>query len=655
MEKPQADGKIIALLEELLDRFKLYPRGYAVARCPFHPDAHPSLFVDPQTGYFHCKACKETGGLAKLIAQVKKLSIPEAKELLKTLRIGIEKPRKEVEAEYFYTNEHGFVLYKVVRYKEANGGKSFSFFHYDVEREEWRPGKGDYPDVLYDLPSVIEAETVLITEGEKCAEALKKYGFTATTNPSGAGSWRPEFARWLEGKTIFLMPDNDPPGVGHMREVGFSLEGKAKAIYWVDLSALVEEKGDIADLLEKWEQEEAPEDEIRRRIEELLQKAEPFNPDKFSLLGELTLKPENLEHARAEFLIEGFIPRQALILITAKFGGGKSLSALALAKKLITNGERILYLDLDNPLPVVSSRLKKADLLSYLGERLFYISRSTCSLDYKAETWKALRRELKKQDHLVIIVDTLKNFSRGAELNADKDMGEVMAELMELRDAGHTVLVLHHLPKRVDGENPYKNSTTVADTVDVAFFLRKEGERLIFENFKDRIAVRGAVIFKINEHLDLEEALTPRQEEDKVIAEVVLKFLPPEGRKQKDLVVAVSDHLKFYHEGVPCGEKRIVEVLNKFQGRLWEVIRLERNAKVYKKLVELNEFRENPSLYMGAPHHQTEEGESFEPSPVREAGTRSNGDGKQKEIDLYDLLRKVRKDGGEVGSEDESS
>ena len=612
-------------LQDLLDGYKEYPKGYAVARCPFHDDTHPSLFVDPSTGRFNCKACGEVGGLLKLVAQVKRLKIEEAKELLKTLKIlGTGKGRK-VEAEYFYFREDGALAYKVIRYRLADGRKTFAFKHYDYEAEEWRNGKGDNPDVLYNLSEVLEAETVLVVEGEKCVESLRKYGFVATTNPSGAGSWKPEFSKWLEGKTIYLLPDNDEPGIAHMKDIASSLKGKTEALYWVDLSPHVEEKGDIADLIEKWEAQGFREEEIKERIEGLLKGAEPYSPDKFSLLRQLSLTAELLDDYKAEFLIEDFLPKGAMVLITAKFGGGKSLSALALAKRLTREGHKVLYLDLDNSLSVVKERLTQAELIDSLGEDLIYITRSVHTVHSKSDAWREIKKELKTREHMVIVVDTLKNFSKGAELNSDKEMNEVMSELMDVREAGHTVLILHHLPKKVDDDNPYKNNTTVVDAVDVAYRLYKNNNKLTFEMFKDRIPVKSQVSFEINECLDMKSSLPPKQEVELIIAETILKLLPPEGRKQRDLLSAVADYLKTHHKDVPHRKEKLRDILDKYSGKLWEVAKAEKNAKVYRRLVDPAQFSCFPTSYIYPENRKTQEPQGLDTSQPESAIGKLNG------------------------------
>lgn len=113
----------------------------------------------------------------------------------------------------------------------------------------------------------------------------------------------------------------------------------------------------------------------------------------------------------------------------------------------------------------------------------------------------------------------------------------------------------------MDNENPFKNNTTVVDAVDVAYRLHKSGSKLIFEAFKDRIPVKSQVSFEIDENLDLKTALPPKQEEERIIVETIFKRIPPEGRKQGDLVSVVCDYLKAYYD-FPAGRDRVLSILH---------------------------------------------------------------------------------------------
>ena len=105
------------------------------------------------------------------------------------------KPR--IVATYPYTDEHGELLYEVLRYEP----KGF--------RQRRPNGQGGWAwnlngarRVLYRLPALladIDADnTVWICEGEKDAEALRSAGAAATCNSGGAATeWLPEYSGLL--------------------------------------------------------------------------------------------------------------------------------------------------------------------------------------------------------------------------------------------------------------------------------------------------------------------------------------------------------------------------------------------------------------------------------------------------------------------------
>lgn len=87
------------------------------------------------------------------------------------------------------------------------------------EGEEWKKGGAQKPRPLYNLPGIHGAETIIVTEGEKCAEALAQLGLPATTSCGGANGTKD--ANWSVckcAKKIVLMPDADEPGETYIRE-----------------------------------------------------------------------------------------------------------------------------------------------------------------------------------------------------------------------------------------------------------------------------------------------------------------------------------------------------------------------------------------------------------------------------------------------------
>lgn len=185
-----------AVLERLLSRLEGVnggPSGQYTALCPAHADRGPSLSVT-QTGdkiLVNCHAGCETADVlekiglkwADLFSNGDKSAAPDTK-------------KKRLEATYQYPDESGDLLYEILKYRLPSGDKTFRQRRPDGEGG-WLYNLKGTGRVLYGLPEVVRAvqsgNLIFIVEGEKDADALRALGLVATTNPGGAGKWRPEF------------------------------------------------------------------------------------------------------------------------------------------------------------------------------------------------------------------------------------------------------------------------------------------------------------------------------------------------------------------------------------------------------------------------------------------------------------------------------
>jgi hypothetical protein len=102
------------------------------------------------------------------------------------------------------------------------------------------------------LPEVLEIAKeggrIYLVEGEKDVESLVALGAYATTNPGGAGHWRPEFTECLRGADAVILPDQDMAGQAHAEEVAQSVAAAAIDCRIVNLPGLAE-KQDVTDWL----------------------------------------------------------------------------------------------------------------------------------------------------------------------------------------------------------------------------------------------------------------------------------------------------------------------------------------------------------------------------------------------------------------------
>jgi hypothetical protein len=161
-------------------------------------------------------------------------------------------PEGEVEKIYRYTDAFGRTLFEVLRFRP----KSFLTLRTRPDgSRSW--GMKDVTPVLYRLPRVCTAHTVLLLEGEKDVETAERLGlpegWAASCNPFGACMWRPEYSAMLAGKYVVICPDTDEFGQIHLHEVAVALIGKTAGTSVVrlpssvkDLSEWVQAGGDAA-------------------------------------------------------------------------------------------------------------------------------------------------------------------------------------------------------------------------------------------------------------------------------------------------------------------------------------------------------------------------------------------------------------------------
>ena len=106
--------------------------------------------------------------------------------------------------------------------------------------------------MLYRLPELLAADSdewVFVVEGEKDVDNLQAVDLTATTNPGGAGKWKPEFNQFLKGRKVAVVGDNDESGQQHVVAVATSLLTIASDVRAIQLPNLPD-RGDVSDWLD---------------------------------------------------------------------------------------------------------------------------------------------------------------------------------------------------------------------------------------------------------------------------------------------------------------------------------------------------------------------------------------------------------------------
>ncbi|MEI6610717.1 MAG: CHC2 zinc finger domain-containing protein [Deltaproteobacteria bacterium] len=242
---------IPAMCLELIPSLKPSGNGHKnfIGLCPFHDDHKPSLSVSHE-GLYKCFACPEKGNFIGLYMKVKG---QEYKEAIKELaaRAGYSQEKKQavkqvMTSRFDYHNPDGALLYWKERMEPGKNGREKEFFFYHGNGESGR--KSD--PVLYNLPSVLQAASIIITEGELKANIVNAWeieSHAGTTMDTGAQSKLNELMiDQLASKRIVILPDNDEPGIMYALNICKVLNSKCPSIKVVQLPGLPA-KGDIVD------------------------------------------------------------------------------------------------------------------------------------------------------------------------------------------------------------------------------------------------------------------------------------------------------------------------------------------------------------------------------------------------------------------------
>lgn len=163
---------------------------------------------------------------------------------------------QDIVAVYQYRNMANSVVHETLRY-------------FPKDFRQRRPdGQGGYiwnlqdiEPVLYRLPEITKAiaqgTPVFLTEGEKDADNLIKWGFQATTSAMGCGKWRKSYTESLKGAQVLICPDKDDAGWQHALNVLEEIYYDAECVKIIrlpgpgkDVSNWIEAGGTRAQLME---------------------------------------------------------------------------------------------------------------------------------------------------------------------------------------------------------------------------------------------------------------------------------------------------------------------------------------------------------------------------------------------------------------------
>jgi 5S rRNA maturation endonuclease (ribonuclease M5) len=209
-----------------------------LVKCVSHDDAHASLSITTRDGklLWKCQAgCSQDSVRDGLIGKGFDL-----KGETKDTYIQPSAKRRQVSEKKYRLPLPDGSLVEHLRIDYEDGTKSFAWF------KDGKLGLSGFPVADVPLYGSIRpgSDPVLVTEGEKAAEAIASLGFCALGTVCGSSSTPTRSVlSVLSGRDVYLWPDFDETGKNHMDRIAKELKGMARSIHIITWG---KKKGDDA-------------------------------------------------------------------------------------------------------------------------------------------------------------------------------------------------------------------------------------------------------------------------------------------------------------------------------------------------------------------------------------------------------------------------
>ena len=471
------------------------------ALCPAHEDSKPSLSVAVGSDGRILLKC-HAGCTVEAVVAAMGLSMsdlcPEPNESLK-------KPKKVVTT-YSYCDLNDNCCEKI-RYDDKTFG-----WRQRNERGDWVYNKNGIKELLYNREILDSNDTVFIVEGEKDVDTLKARDLPAvcSANGAGRGKWPHKLNHLFEGKSVYVLNDNDEVGRQFAKGTADSLCGVAKFVKLLEVTKLyagLPDHGDITDVFERLG------DEALSALAALAQSA---HEHKKAQNG----KPQGGTVSATELVGKEFTPLlqpvnqlicEGLTFLVGASKIGKSWIALLLAVCVargsafwgrVTMKSRVLYFALEDSERRIKSRLLTMGETNPPENLMFATQAEIMGEGFEGQLsdWLSGGSET-----ALIIIDTFQKV-RGISprgVNAYQADYETVGKLKSLADKHRAAIVcIHHTNKLRNAADPYEKisgSTGIMGAADTAILIdRERGSDLATVMFTGRDVYGDDFIIRFN-------------------------------------------------------------------------------------------------------------------------------------------------------------
>ena len=393
--------------------------------------------------------------------------------------------RREKTAHYDYVWADGTPCARVVKFHKVDPdtgeviGKTFGQQRWDGATMTYLNGLNGIDVPVYHADLVAQAAAsggkmpVLVCEGEKDADAaIAAWHVCATTNPMGAGSWRPHHTEAMRGAQVVIVADNDEAGRDHADTVAQALTGVAASVmvrlpaHGKDLTDHIEAGGTFADLL-PLDPDDLAEDH-RARVRQLLPSI-----DWHELWA---------DDSEEEWILEPLLPARRLVALYSAPKVGKSLLMLEIAvgisRGALTLGVTpprpftVLYVDFENdPKGDIRSRLQAMGHGPGDLGNLHYLSFPTLAALDSAAGAEQLLAAVDAYGAEVVVIDTVSRAVKGEENENDTWLAFYRHTGLALKQAKVALIRLDHSGK--DESKGQRGGSAKSGDVDAVWRMSK--------------------------------------------------------------------------------------------------------------------------------------------------------------------------------------
>ncbi len=293
---------------------------------------------------------------------------------------------------------------------------------------------------------------------------------------------------------------------------------------------------------------------------------------------------EKINNIKIGYLIDNFLVKNEITMISALPSTGKSLISVASCNMLLVEGkiDFVFYIDGDNSIATIKERNIHHLKNTFSTKFKYFVGLNRNELFIIVDKLQKLNLE-----NTLVIFDSIKNFIIG-DRDKNKDVSSGMGILKQLRNNGASVIFLHHVNKNLETE--YAGSSAFLEDTSNAFILKRNHDKdaFILKPFKARTGDLHEFAFKyLDNHtllkLDLDFAKETSEEVE--IRNEIIDFISNSKNEP-----SYSDILNYLmNNGYP--KMKSNDVIKNGKNKFWDTIKLRQfNKTIFFLIKQTNSF-----------------------------------------------------------------